>query len=111
MQHNNGDGFENYRRERERLRLIGTGEKRPLSGPANALRELEAVEEREDRDRRLNREVQDFFASATRTAAEIVQKVAASARLRIDERLGGEMQEFLRDSITRMQALIQAMLQ
>ncbi|MGE3174097.1 MAG: hypothetical protein AB7O97_15830 [Planctomycetota bacterium] len=110
MNHSSVDGFENYRRERERLRRLGIGDKRPLSGPANALRELEAVEAREERDRQLSLEMQDFFESATRTAAEIVQKVASSAKVRIDEQLSDEMEEFLLDSITRMQGLITAVL-
>ncbi len=43
-----GDGFDTYRRERERLRRMGIqDQKRPLSGPVNALEELEAVELRE----------------------------------------------------------------
>ena len=37
-----GDGFDSYRRERERMRRMGITEKRPLSGPSNALQELEA---------------------------------------------------------------------
>ncbi len=110
MNHNNQDGFEDFRRHRERMRRIGVGEKRPLSGPTNALRELEAVEAREERDRQLSREMQDFFESATRTAAEIVQKVAESAKVRIDQQLSSEMEEFLLDSITRMQGLVSAVL-
>ena len=94
MNHNDG-GFENYRRQRERLRRMASAERRPLSGPANALRELEEVEAREERDRQLTSEMKDFFESATRIAADIVQKVADSAKVRIDEQLSGEMQEFL----------------
>ncbi|MEQ1634702.1 MAG: hypothetical protein ABL997_20150, partial [Planctomycetota bacterium] len=101
-----GDGFDSYRRERERMRRLGNAEKRPLSGPANALHELEEVEERELMDRRLSIEMQDFFQSATRIAADIVQKVASSAKVQIDSRLGEEMAEFLRESITRVQSLV-----
>ena len=61
-----GDGFDSYRRERERMRRMGITEKRPLSGPSNALQELEAVERREERDRQLSIEMQDFFTSATK---------------------------------------------
>lgn len=102
-----GDGFDSYRRERERLRRLGATEsRRPLSGPANALQELEEAEMREMRDRRLSSEMQDFFTSATRMAADIVQKVASSAKFQIDSKLGEEMAEFLRDSITRVQTLV-----
>lgn len=102
-----GDGFDSYRRERERLRRLGATEnRRPLSGPANALQELEEAEMREMRDRRLSSEMQDFFTSATRMAADIVQKVASSAKFQIDSKLSEEMAEFLRDSITRVQTLV-----
>lgn len=102
-----GDGFDSYRRERERLRRLGATEsRRPLSGPSNALQELEEAEMRELRDRRLSSEMQDFFSSATRLAADIVQKVASSAKFQIDSKLGDEMAEFLRDSITRVQTLV-----
>lgn len=111
MNHNSVDGFEDYRRQRERMRRMGVSEtRRPLSGPTNALRELEAVEAKEERDRQLSREMQDFFESATRTAADIVQKVAESAKLRIDQKLSTEMEEFLLESIARMQGLVSAVL-
>ncbi len=106
-----GDGFDTYRRERERLRRMGIqDQKRPLSGPVNALEELEAVERREERDRQLNQEMQDFLQSATLVAADIVQKVASTAKLEIDERLSLEMEDFLRESITRVQTLVHAVL-
>lgn len=110
MNDNSVDGFEMYRRERERRRLLGTNERRPLAATGEALRQLEAVEAREERDRRLTEEVHDFFETATRTAADIVHKVAESAKLRIDEQLGEEMRDFLLDSMARMQGLVSAVL-
>ena len=106
-----GDGFDSYRRERERMRRMGITEKRPLSGPSNALQELEAVERREERDRQLSIEMQDFFTSATKVAADIVQKVATSAKVQLDSRLSEEMAEFLRESITRVQHIVTAVLE
>jgi hypothetical protein len=106
MHQGTGDGFDNYRRERERMRRLGNAGQRSLSGPANALQELEEVELREIRDRRLSLEMKDFFESATRMAADIVQKVASSAKVQIDSRLGQEMADFLRESITRVQSLV-----
>lgn len=106
-----GDGFDSYRRERERMRRMGITEKRTLSGPANALQELDAVERREERDRQLSIEMQDFFSSATQVAAEIVQKVATSAKVQLDSRLSEEMADFLRESIARMQHIVTAVLQ
>ena len=106
-----GDGFDSYRRERERMRRMGITEKRPLSGPSSALQELEAVERREERDRQLSIEMQDFFTSATKVAADIVQKVATSAKVQLDSRLSEEMAEFLRESITRVQHIVTAVLE
>jgi hypothetical protein len=106
-----GDGFDSYRRERERMRRMGITEKRPLSGPSNALQELDAVERREERDRQLSIEMQDFFTSATKVAADIVQKVATSAKVQLDSRLSEEMAEFLRESITRVQHIVTAVLE
>jgi vacuolar-type H+-ATPase subunit E/Vma4 len=106
-----GDGFDSYRKERERMRRMGVTGKRTLSGPANALEELEAVEQREERDRQLSIEMQDFFTSATKVAADIVQKVASSAKVQLDSRLSHEMEEFLRESITRVQHLVTAVLE
>ena len=111
MNDNSVDGFELYRRQRQRHRRMANVEKRSSSGVNNALRELEAVEERENRDRHLQREVSDFFESARLTAADIVQKVAESAKEQTDVRLGGEMHDFLLDSLTRMQDLIHEVLE
>ena len=110
MNDNSVDGFELYRRQRQRVRRIASGDSQPISGVNNALRELEAVEAREDRDRHLQREVSDFFESARLTAVDIVQKVAEDAKEQTEERLGGEVHEFLLDSLTRMQALIEEVL-
>ncbi|MEC7584526.1 MAG: hypothetical protein VYE77_09420 [Planctomycetota bacterium] len=110
MNDNSVDGFELYRRQRQRHRRLASVEKRSVSGVTNALRELEAVEERENRDRHLQREVSDFFETARLTAADIVQKVAESAKEQTDERLGSEMHDFLLDSLTRMQDLIHEVL-
>lgn len=111
MNDNSVDGFELYRRQRQRHRRMANVEKRSFSGVNNALRELEAVEERENRDRHLQREVSDFFESARLTAADIVQKVSESAKEQTDQRLGSEMHDFLLDSLTRMQDLIHEVLE
>lgn len=104
----NVDGFEDYRRERERRRRMNDDASRPVA--PGALRELQEVEAREERDRVLNRDVHDFFEAATRTAANIVQKVAANAKVEIEERLSTEMEEFLLESLQRMQHLVASML-
>jgi hypothetical protein len=104
----NIDGFENYRRERERRRRMNDGASRPVA--PGALRELQEVEAREERDRVLNRDVQEFFEAATRTAANIVQKVADNAKVEVQERLSQEMEEFLLESLNRFQHLVATVL-
>ena len=108
MQKGNVDpGFEKYRRERERRRRLGDG-KALNKQPGSALHELEAVEAREEQDRRLTRDVQEFFESATRTAASIVRRVADSAKEEVDSKLNNEMAEFLQDALSRLQTLVLA---
>ena len=113
MNDNSVEGFELYRRQRERRRLMhGTqsADTQTSSTSPNALRELEEVEEREHRDQQLQREVHEFFETSTRTAADIVQKVADTAKVQIDEQLSLDMQEFLRDSLARMHDFVHAVL-
>lgn len=107
MQNPNMDkGFEEYRRERARRRTW-TGEASVhASKHAGALRELEAAEAREMRERQMAREVHDFFETATQKAATIVEKVAEDARTELSERLSKEMQEFLLDALQRMNGLV-----
>ncbi len=98
--------FEQYRRERERRRLLDAGPQRDLGAAADALRQIEAAEAEEVRDRQLSREVHDFFEAATRTAAGIVSKVADTQQERAAARLKDEMQEFLESSLRRMRTFV-----
>ncbi|GAB4143593.1 MAG: hypothetical protein Fur0037_11250 [Planctomycetota bacterium] len=107
MQNPNIDpGFEEYRRERARRRAY-SGEPGAIARKGDsALRELEEAEAREARDRLMAREVHDFFNSATLKAASIVEKVAETAKAELSERLSHEMQDFLLDSLERMNDLV-----
>jgi len=110
--HNNADpSFDAFRRERKRVRSkLGT--QRTVLGYENpALRELEQVEEREVRDQQLTREVHDFFAAATRKAAEIVEKVAHDAEEQAGERMQVEVETFLMDTLSRMNGFIMSVMQ
>lgn len=103
-------GFEEYRRQRERRRRAAGPSARVLSGPGDALRELEEAEAREERDRQLSREVHEFFQSATQKAAGIVRRVAESAKEQAEEQVVAEMEEFLIDALSRMQTLVNSLL-
>ncbi|MCA8973406.1 MAG: hypothetical protein KDC98_01725 [Planctomycetes bacterium] len=101
--------FDSYRRQR-----IRSKSRVPLTADASyensALRELEQAEEREVRDQQLTREVHEFFASATKQAATIVERMAHDAVQEADVRIEREMESFLIDSFARMNSLVLAML-
>lgn len=103
-------GFEEYRRQRERRRRAAGPSARVLSGPADALRELEEAEAREERDRQLSREVHEFFQSATQKAAGIVRKVAETAKEQADEQLSSEMEQFLLETLQRMESFVASLM-
>jgi hypothetical protein len=104
-------GFEDYRRERKRLRSKVGPQPTALGYENRALRELEQVEAREIRDQLLTREVHEFFATATRQAAAIVEKVARDAQQEAGQRVEQEMESFLIDALTRMNNFVLAVLQ
>jgi hypothetical protein len=95
---NQDPNFELYRRERERRRLATNEPQRTVTPDHSAAKQLEQVEADELHDKRLTREVHDFFAAATRTAANIVSKVSAGA------------QEFLVASLKRMNIFVRSIL-
>jgi len=110
--HNKGDqGFDAFRRERKRVKTKLGSTSSVLGYENPALRELEQVEEREVRDQQLSREVHDFFAAATRQAAAIVEKVAHDAEEEAGERMQGEVQTFLMDTLNRMNGFIMSVMQ
>lgn len=111
---NNGSshqGFEHFRRERERRRLQAGDPRRPLGQQSGVLRALEQVEAKEMHEHKLSQEVHEFFSSATRTAAEIVHKVAECEQQATGARLATEMEDFLLDAFGRMNRLLLSLLQ
>lgn len=102
MSTGNVENFEKYRRERNRRRH-DAGPLRPMGENAAVLRELEAVEREEVRDQQLSREVHEFFADATRTAASIVSQVAETAESQLEASVRAEMSDFLEATIRRAQ--------
>ncbi len=100
------DGFENFRRQRNKRRLEA-GPLRPMGQNAAVLRELEEVEAREVRNQQLTREVHEFFAEATRTAASIVTQVAEHAEIEVQEAVTLEMTEFLAETMRRVQEFVE----
>lgn len=95
-------GFDDYRRERKRMRAKIGPQPSTLGYENQALRELEQVEAREIQDQRLTREVHDFFAMATRQAAAIVERVARDAQQEAGQKVEQEMESFLIDALARM---------
>lgn len=104
-------GFDDYRRERKRMRAKIGPQPTSLGYENSALRELEQVEAQEVRDQQLTREVHEFFATATRQAAAIVEKVARDAQQEAGQRVEQEMESFLIDALTRMNNFVLAVLQ
>lgn len=110
LRNNTDQGFDDFRRQRAR----GRSRKPAASGLGyenQALRELEQVEEREVRDQQLTREVHDFFAAATKQAAAIVERVAHDAEEEAGERMQGEVEGFLIDTLSRMNGFIVGVMQ
>ena len=98
--------FDAFRRERKRLQSKLPAQGSVLGYENSALRELEQVEAREVRDQQLTREVHEFFATATRQAAAIVEKVAHDAEEEAGERMQEEVETFLMDTLERMNGFI-----
>jgi hypothetical protein len=102
--------FDAFRRERKIVKSKLPTKSSVLGYENAALRELEQVEEREVRDQQLTREVHEFFASATRQAAAIVEKVSHDAEEQAGERMQEEVETFLMDTLTRMNGFIMSVM-
>jgi hypothetical protein len=100
------DQFDDFRKERQRRRAKLGPAPSTLGYENKALRELEQVEAREVLEQRLTREVHEFFASATRQAAGIVEKVAKDAEEEAGARVEQEMESFLIDALSRMNSFV-----
>lgn len=105
------DQFDNFRKERQRMRAKLGPAPSALGYENKALRELEEVEAKEVLEQRLTREVHEFFASATRQAAGIVEKVARDAEEEAGHRVEQEMESFLIDALARMNSFVVTVLQ
>lgn len=102
--------FEEYRMQRKRMQAKLGRSVAPSNYENGALRQLEDFEAKEVRDQQLSREVQEFFTSATKQAAEIVEKVAREAQSEVSSRIQAEMQAFLRDAMARVNGMVGALL-
>jgi hypothetical protein len=112
MHARNGDlGFDDFRKERKRIRAKLGPANSVLGYENHALRELEEVEAREVRDQQLTREVHEFFASATRQAAGIVERVSRDAQVEAGQRIEQEMEAFLIDALARMNTFVVTVIQ
>ena len=104
-------GFDDFRRERKRVRAKLGPQASVLGYDNQALRELEQVEAREVRDQQLTREVHEFFAEATRQAAAIVNKVSTEAKEEVGRQLESEVESFLIDALSRMNSFVVSVMQ
>ncbi|MBL8729774.1 MAG: hypothetical protein JNM25_15200 [Planctomycetes bacterium] len=105
------DQFDDFRKERQRMRAKLGPAPSTLGYENKALRELEEVEAKEVLEQRLTREVHEFFASATRQAAGIVENFARDAEQAAGARVEQEMESFLIDALARMNSFVVAVLQ
>jgi hypothetical protein len=105
------DQFDNFRKERKRMQAKLGPQPGALGYDNKALRELEEVEAKEIHEQRLTREVHEFFATATRQAASIVERVAKSAEAETGARVEQEMEAFLIDALSRMNTFVVTALQ
>lgn len=104
-------GFDDFVRERKRVRAKLGPQQSVLGYENQALRELEQVEAREVRDQQLTREVHDFFAAATQKAAAIVERVAHEAQAQAGQQLEVEVERFLIDALSRMNTFVVNLMQ
>ncbi|MEO6593826.1 MAG: hypothetical protein ABIP94_03640 [Planctomycetota bacterium] len=111
LRKHNDQGFDDFRRERKRMRAKLSSPNTALGYENPALRELEEVEQREVHDQRLTREVHEFFASATRQAAGIVEKVARNAQEATGALVEQQMEAFLVDALARMNSFVVTVMQ
>ena len=100
------DEFDAFRRDRQRAKSLAPSKTAARAHDNAALQELERVEAMEARERRLAREVHEFFSEATRQAASIVEKVALDAESAAASALQAEMQSFLSDAAGRMSSFV-----
>lgn len=101
--------FEKYRRDRTFRRLQNAADQKADSNASSVLRQLEAAERSEVRSETLSREVHDFFADATRTAAGIVQHISETHEERAGQRVHHEIEDFLHDVIRRAEVFMTAL--
>ena len=101
--------FEEYRRDRTYRRLQNSKPTRPMGKNQAVLKQIEAAELGEVRDERLTREVHDFFADATRTAAGIVNRIADDKEEEEAQKMRSEIHEFLHDVIRRAECFMTAL--
>lgn len=104
------EDFERFRKARKRAQPrpgLVTAEQE-FAG--EALRELQQVERRELRDKKLTREVHDFFATAMARAKSIVERVSRDAEAEVAQRVAKDMEAFLVDALTRTNSFLVKMM-
>lgn len=101
--------FDAFRQERNLRRQQRAEPLRGLGSDADVLREIEAAEMEEARERQLSNDMLDFFTAAKRKAAGIVRHVTEVAEEEASGRISREVEEFLSNLIDRATAFMQFM--
>ncbi|MEM7199305.1 MAG: hypothetical protein AAF628_03505 [Planctomycetota bacterium] len=101
--------FESYRRDRKRRRMENSGPTRHLGKNASVIQQLEEAERSQIREAQLAREANEFLADATRAAAGVVQHISEEVEKESEQRLGGEMEDFLGEVKNRAESCVKSL--
>ncbi len=104
---NSQDPFENFRREKKMRALQRELQRRMESRQGQILKLIEQEERTEVLERRIQREMRDFFEDSTKLAASVLAEVAEQKAREISAQITKEMQEFFREVLLRAERTIQ----
>ncbi len=104
---NSQDPFENFRREKKMRALQRELQRRMESRQGQILKLIEQEERTEVLERRIQREMHEFFEDSTKLAASVLAEMAEQKAREISARITREMQEFFREILLRAERTIQ----
>ncbi|MGH7150973.1 MAG: hypothetical protein ACREIU_09755 [Planctomycetota bacterium] len=93
--------FESCRSQRAPRGARRGREGRPAPAKAELLKLLESAEKQDLLDRQLKREMEEFFEDSARLAAQALRKLTDAERKRIEQKVVGELREFLHEARRR----------
>ncbi len=104
---NSQDPFENFRREKKMRALQRELQRRMESRQGQILKLIEQEERTEVLERRIQREMHEFFEDSTKLAASVLAEVAEQKAREISAQITREMQEFFKEVLLRAERTIQ----